>query len=199
MDNMLAFVAKTIGTTARVGASIALGALVVAILRGMNVEPLASIDKPIYGAIVAAGILGACTVVVEFIIVFGGVIKQVILQVGIPLVATKVQRGRNRKAALKNLQTPRPEFVPTLRYLKANNLKRFSAAAPWRNIILREMVESFLIEIDDPSYQPNISDTYYSVPNYVWEWVERVEPDYQSRPVPEDAPWKYPKSRQESL
>ncbi len=78
MDNMLAFVAKTIGTTARVGASIALGALVVAILRGMNVEPLASIDKPIYGAIVAAGILGACTVVVEFIIVFGGVIKQVI-------------------------------------------------------------------------------------------------------------------------
>jgi hypothetical protein len=57
-------------------------------------------------------------------------------------VATKVQRGRNRKTALKNLQTPRPEFVPTLRYLKANNLKRFSAAAPWRNIILREMVES---------------------------------------------------------
>jgi hypothetical protein len=97
-------------------------------------------------------------------------------------VAAKIERRENRKAALKNLQTLRPEFVPTLRYLKANNLKRFSAAAPWRNIILREMVQSFLIEIDDPSYQPNMSDTYYSVPNYVWEWMARVEPDMERRP-----------------
>jgi hypothetical protein len=63
--DMLAFVAKTIGATARVGAAVALGALLVAILRGMKVEPLASIDKSIYGAIIAAGIIGFCTVVVE--------------------------------------------------------------------------------------------------------------------------------------
>jgi hypothetical protein len=41
----LGFLAKTFGLTARVGAILALGALVVAVLRGKNVEPLASIDK----------------------------------------------------------------------------------------------------------------------------------------------------------
>jgi hypothetical protein len=35
----LAVIAKMIGTTARVGAAVALGAMVVAILRWMNVEP----------------------------------------------------------------------------------------------------------------------------------------------------------------
>jgi hypothetical protein len=195
----LAFLAKMIGATARVGAAVALGALLVSILRRMNVEPLASIDKSTYGAIVASGIIGACTVVVELMIAIGGVVQQVISQVAAPLVVAKIQRRRNRKAALKNLQTPRPEFVPTLRYLKANNLNRFSAPAPWRNIVLREMVQSFLIEIDDPSYQPNMSETYYSVPNYVWKWMERVEPDYRSTPVSEDAPWMYPKSRQRRI
>ncbi len=79
---------------------------------------------------------------------------------------------------------------------KALQIVRFQ----WRNILLREMVQSSLIEIDDPSYPDGRSDnTYYSVPNYVWKWVERVEPDYQSTPVPEDAPWKYPKSRLERI
>jgi hypothetical protein len=185
MVDMLAFVAKTIGATARVGAAVALGALLVAILRGMNVEPLASIDKSIYGAIVAAGIFGACAVVVEFIIVTGGVVKKVLLQVVIPL-------WGGRRTALKNLQTPRPEFVPALRYLKAKNQRRFSAPAPERNVLLRSMVQSSLIEIDNQNYEA-FGDAYYKVPNYVWKRLERVERDYQSTPVPEDPPWEYPK------
>jgi len=52
-----------------------------------------------------------------------GVVKKVLLQVVIPLWGA-------RRAALKNLQTPRPEFVPALRYLKAKNQRRFSAPAP---------------------------------------------------------------------
>jgi hypothetical protein len=164
---------------------VALGALVVALLRGMNVEPLASIDRSTYGAIFAAGILGACAVVVEFLIVAGGVVKKLLLQVVIPLWGA-------RRTALKNLQTPRPAFVPALRYLKAKNQRRFSAAAPERNALLRDMVQSFLIEIDNQNYEA-FGDAYYKVPNYVWKRLEAFEWGYQSTPVPEEPPWEYPK------
>jgi hypothetical protein len=161
----------------------------------MNIEPLASIDKSTYGTIVAAGIIGAATVAVEFVIVIGGVVKQVIIHIGIPHLATKFERRQNRKTALRNLQTPRPEFVTTLRYLKAHNLKRFPAPAPWRNHPLQNMVQSFVIEIDDPNYKHRAADTYYSVPDCVWKWLEHVEPDYASTPVLEDPPWQYPTRR----
>jgi hypothetical protein len=63
-----------------------------------------------------------------------------------------------------------------LRYLKANDLQRFSGPAPWRNITLREMAQSCLIEIDDPNYHHGASNTYYSVPKYVWKRLERIGP-----------------------
>jgi hypothetical protein len=186
----LAFIAKTIGTTARIGAAVFLGAGLVVILRWMNVEPLASIDKATYGAIIAAGIFGVCTVAVEFIITGWWALKRLFLHVVAPLWAAKVQRARNRKTALKNLQSPRPEFVATLRYLKAHNLKRFSAPAPWNNIVLREMEQSFLIEIDDPNYPDGRShNTYYSVRDCVWDRIECPVSAYPTEPLAESPPW----------
>jgi hypothetical protein len=92
MDNILAFVAKAIGATARVGAAIALLAVLVAILRGMNVELLASIEKPVYGAIVAAGIFGACIVGVEFIIAIGGSLRSLFSKFGFRSLRTGIRR-----------------------------------------------------------------------------------------------------------
>jgi hypothetical protein len=126
----LAFLAKMIGATARVGAAVALGALLVSILRWMNVEPLASIDKSTYGAIVASGIIGACTVVVELMIAIGGVVQQVISQVAAPLVVAKIQRRRNRKAALKNLQTPRPEVCSNIALFESEQSESFFSSCP---------------------------------------------------------------------
>jgi hypothetical protein len=192
MDALFAFLAK-IGTTARVGAVIALCALLVAILRWMNVEPLASIDKSIYGIIVAAGIFGFCAVVVEFTIWISGVVKKAFLY-GMRLWEVRAQRKRNREAALKNLQILPPEFLVAFSYLKANNKRRFLAPGPARNAVLRDMVRSFLIEIDDPNFQPTACNTYYSVPDHVWDGVERAV-DFRSIHVPEEEPWLLPRSR----
>jgi len=80
-----------------------------------------------------------------------------------------------------------------LRYLKAKNLRRFSAPAPARNVLLRDMVQSFLIEKDNQNYEAS-GDCYYKVPNYVWKRLEEAfERDHQSTPVPEEPPWEYPK------
>jgi hypothetical protein len=55
------------------------------------------------------------------------------------------------------------------------------------------MVQSCLIEIDDPNFQPTSSDTYYSVPGYVWERMAGAK--FQSGYVPSEPPWLFPKSK----
>jgi hypothetical protein len=171
----LSFIAKIIGSTARIGTTIALGALAVAILRWMNVEPLKSIDNATYGYIVAAGIIGFCAVVVAIPIAIGSAIREVILA-GLPLLSETIERRRTRKTALKNMQL-QPDVATTLRYLKAHNLKRFQAPAPERNRLLQRMSQSFLIEIDDPNYE-RFGNAIYNVPEYVWRWIARAEPDH---------------------
>jgi hypothetical protein len=60
---------------------------------------------------------------------------------------------------------------------------------------LREMAHVRLIEIDDPYFHRGASDTYYSVPTYVWKRLGRIERDYESMPMPEIEPWLHPRSR----
>ena len=116
MIELLGFLAKIIGTFA--AASFFLFARSVAILRWMNVEPAASLDKSTFADIVFAGIFGFCALAVALIAVVG----KSFLRVGMPVL---IERAQDRKTALKNLEAPRPEFVAALRYLKAHNVKRF--------------------------------------------------------------------------
>jgi hypothetical protein len=190
----LSFIEKIIGSTARIGAMAFLCMLGLMILRRWNVEPLVSIDEPTYRIVFIAGIAGFCAVVVEWIIAIGGAIKEFITYVAIPRLSEKIERGRHHKAALKNLETQKnqqtlqPNIIATLRYLRAHKLKRFQAPAPETSKLLQRMLQSFLIEIDDPNYE-RFENAIYNVPNCVWRWIARVEPDYQTIPIPENEPW----------
>src|ERR1700730_2016486 len=82
----LTFIVKMIGVTAPIGAAFALGAGLLLILRRMNVEPFMSIGASTFGTILVAGIIGACIVVVEFIIAIRDVAKA--------FMATKIERWR---------------------------------------------------------------------------------------------------------
>ena len=71
----LASVAKFIGATARVCATVALGALVIYALRRAGVVPFAALDGPTYQIIMSAGVIGFCGVVVDLLIAFGNGVR----------------------------------------------------------------------------------------------------------------------------
>ena len=90
-------------------------------------------------------------------------------------------RKLHKCEAMKNLEVLPRDFSATLRYLKAKNMKRFPKQA--NNDLLCVMSKSFLLEIDDRLYSSN---TYYEVPDCVWEKIERID---SNLPVPKSPPW----------
>lgn len=67
----LGFLAKLIGTTARIGGAVALAALVLFISRRSGFEPVTTLDPAVHGITIVAWIIGGCVVVVEVFVVFG--------------------------------------------------------------------------------------------------------------------------------
>jgi hypothetical protein len=58
MDSLFSFIAKFIGAMGRVGATAALGALVIYALRRAGREPFAALDGPTYQIIMSLGVIG---------------------------------------------------------------------------------------------------------------------------------------------
>src|SRR6266446_487652 len=176
----LGFLAKLIGTTARIGGAVALAALVLFILRRSGVEPFTTLDPAVYGITIVAGIIGGCVVVVEFFVVFG---KWSGAKIQAHLKAS-AEAKMKRKTALKNMLSMPDEYIGVLLFLKGNNWKRF--LAPTNSLLLIYMMKAFLLERDDPSYGVSSITTYYTVPDYVWE---RVDPLAGGRVIPQEPPW----------
>ena len=77
MDAALAFLSKLLGTTARIGAIIALTALTLMLLVQAQIQPFAQLaGTTLYQTIIVAGVVGACTVVVEIFIALRRLIKE---------------------------------------------------------------------------------------------------------------------------
>jgi hypothetical protein len=174
----LSFIAKFIGVTARVGATFALGALVIYALRRAGIEPFASLDVLTYQIVISAGVIGFCGVVVDLLIAGKGVLWAGARQ----RYEAWALRNLHKREAMKNLEALVPEYSATLRFLRAKNMKRI--LAPARNELLCEMTKSFLLEIDDANLTG--LNTYYKVPDYVWEVIDRIDSDL---PVPKWPPW----------
>jgi hypothetical protein len=180
----LTFVAKFIGGTARVGAGIAFAAIVVFFGRRYNVEFFGTLDSTIYQAIVVAGLIGGGLVFVDIIIAIGRFIRWASGKASGYFAKRSRQREKER-VALRNMAALTPAFASTLKFLKLRGMKRFPASAS--NSFLGQMQRSLLLEIDDPNYSPVYSrQTYYAVPNYVWNAIDR-----STRQVPEPPiePW----------
>ncbi len=86
--------------------------------------------------------------------------------------------------ALKNMAVLSPEFALALRYLKTNNAKRFLADAD--SSLLFRMRQAFLLKTDDPNLTAYSTQTYYVVPNYVWN---AIDAHVKGVPAPPVAPW----------
>jgi hypothetical protein len=73
----LAFLLKLIGTTARIGAIIALTALALCVLVQGQIQPFATLaGTTLYQTIIVAGMIGLCTVIVEIFIAVGREINE---------------------------------------------------------------------------------------------------------------------------
>jgi hypothetical protein len=176
----LGFLAKLIGTTARIGVVIFLAALVLLILRRSGFEPVTTLDPAVYSIAIVAGIIGGCVVVVEVLIVFGKWLRDKVQEHLKNSADIKIRRD----TALKNMQTLLDEYLVVLLFLKRNNWKRFPAPAD--NSLLFLMRKAFLLEIDDPNYSFYSITTYYVVPDYVWERIDALA---VGRAAPQSPPW----------
>jgi hypothetical protein len=172
MDSPFSFLAKFIGAPARVSAPFALAALVIYALRRPGVELVAS-DSPTYQIIMWVGVIGFCVCVVELVRWAWAKLQR--------RYEAWAVRKLHKCEAMKNLEVLPPDFSATLRYLKAKNMKRFPEQA--NNDLLCVMSKSFLLEIDDRLYSSN---TYYEVPDCVWEKIDRID---SNLPVPKSPPW----------
>jgi hypothetical protein len=77
MDAALAFLLKLLGTTARIGAVIALTAPTLGLLVQAQIQPFAQLaDTTLYPTIMVAGVVGVCTVVVEIFIALRRLINE---------------------------------------------------------------------------------------------------------------------------
>jgi len=175
--NPLAFIARFIGVTARVGATVALAALILWIGRSTRVGFFVKLDPVIFQSIVVAGIVGACGVVVEV-----GRNIWLLTSASLPLY---LEHRNSKRAALKNMAALTREQADVLRFLKAKNTRRFRASN--YNRLLTEMIRACLLTVDDPNWSLYLIDTYYIVPEYVWKLIdERLK----NHPVPAHAPWE---------
>jgi hypothetical protein len=159
MDAALGFLAKLIGTTARIGGAVALAALVLFILRRSGVEPFTTLDPAVYGTTIVAGIIGGCVVAVELLVVLGKWLRATIQEHLTNSADIKIKRD----TALKNMDTLPEEYMLVLLFLKRNNWKRFPDRVD--NSLLFHMRHAFLLEIDDPNYGMYSINTYYMVPD----------------------------------
>ena len=130
MDSLFSFLAKIIGAPARVSAPFALAALVIYALRRAGIELFVASDVLAYQILISAGVIGFCVVVVE----------------GVRWAWAKLQqrydawavRKLQKREAIKNLEVLPPDFSATLRFLKANNMKRFSSSGEQRSHVRDE-------------------------------------------------------------
>jgi hypothetical protein len=174
MDSLLSFIAKFIGAPARVSAPFALAALVIYALRRAGVELFVASDVLAYQILISAGVIGFCVCVVE-------VVRCALAKLQRRYEAWAV-RKLHKHEAMKNFEICPPGVSATLRFLKAENMKRFQAQA--NNDLLREMSQSFLLEIDDRLYPGN--NPYYEVRDCIWEAIDRIE---SKLPLPKNPPW----------
>ena len=141
------------------------------------------LNESIFQGIMIAGLVGACIVVVDLVIVVGRGSRWISSKISGHL-AVMAEHRNERRSALKNMAVLTPEFALTLRFLKSQGLKRFRAEAD--SSLLFQMRQAFLLKTDDPNLTAYSIQTYYLVPDYVWNAIDVYLKDMQPPPV---APW----------
>jgi hypothetical protein len=149
-----------------------------------RIEFFVTLDPVIFQTIIVAGIIGACSVVVE---ACRG--AWLVFETMLPVYR---ERRILKRTALKNMEVLTREYAAVLRFLKTNNTKRFPARQDSR--VLSMMREACLLELDDPNWSIYSLTTYYVVPDHVWGVIDQHLKDF---PVSASPPWLPPPPPQE--
>jgi hypothetical protein len=174
------FLVKLFSLTARVGAIFVLAGLIFYAGYQVKIEFFTGLDPLLFQAVIVAGIIGGCTVVVELAISTGRAVAGQWLP-------SYVQRRSSKRIALKNMDALTLEYADVLRFLKSHNIRRFPARES--NSLLYSMKQACLLKIDDPNWSAYSTITYYAVPDCVWRVIdERLK----THPVPALPPWNEP-------
>jgi hypothetical protein len=116
----LSFLAKFFDVTARVGAAFALAAAILYFGRVAGVEFFKGLDPVLYQTIVVAGIVGACTIVVEMSVALGKSFSRWLKE--------RVERRRESTEALENIQTLDKNHLLLLYRTLAGSQRRFDVS-----------------------------------------------------------------------
>jgi hypothetical protein len=172
----LAFIAKFFDSTWKVGLPFAIAASIIFAFRLAHIEPFASLDQSFWGVIAVAGVVGFCLAIVEAFIWVSLIVN--------PKITARGERGAKRRNAINNLSAITVEQAQALLFIKRNNMQRF--LGPCLNILLHQLNAADLIDIGDKNITENSTNTYYLVPDYVWN---AIEDRFGRPPTPERAPW----------
>lgn len=181
----LSFIAKMIGVTARVGGAFALAALAVYWLRNGGVEPFAGLDAGIYQIVVVGGLIGAGTVGVELLVHIWKGCVWLCARVAANIAASKARHER-KELSLKNLHVLTREQADALFFMRRNNLRRFPGRTD--NRLLFQLWQACLLEIDDANFSVYSGETYFTIPQHIWDLLEEVARQWGT-PIPSTPPW----------
>jgi hypothetical protein len=172
----LSFLAKFFDSSWKVGFAFAIGVSITFALRLARIEPFASLDPSWFSVLAVAGVIGLSFTLVEGLILISQNLKSKNMEWG---------RGRaRRRNAIKNLDTMTQEQALALLFLRRNNMKRFFG--PCQNTLLLQLIWADLLTIDDPNFFQMSTNTYYLVPDYVWD---QIDSRLDGLPTPAHAPW----------
>jgi hypothetical protein len=176
----LSFLAKFFSSTWKVGLAFAIAAAIIFACRLARVEPFESLDQSLWGVIAVAGVVGFCLAFVE-----AARSATIFVSRKATSIITDYRGLHARKRnALKNLNAITEEQAKALLYLRRNEINRFYG--PCQNELLGQLKKADLITIDDPSITYLSQNTYYLIPNYVWDAIEDLLAEL---PTPAYAPW----------
>lgn len=181
----LTLIGKMIGVTARVGGAFALAALAIYFLRTLGIEPFAGLDAMAFQVVIVGGVVGAGTVLVELLLNAWKGLGWLGRRIADSLKARRAV-GERKKLSLKNLRVLTREQADALLFMKQNDFRRFPGRID--NRLLWQLHQACLLEIDDANFSVYSVETYFSVPQHIWELLDEVAQQWGT-PIPSSPPW----------
>jgi hypothetical protein len=180
-------IAHLLGLSGRLGASVALAAGALYLLRARAVEPFTTIPPEWANGIFIAGLWGAALAAVSFVAWLAEVFQRWFSAWNAAWKARAIQAER-RERGVGHLWTGPAEFRTTVAFLYLNGVRQFSAHR--RNTLLNDLIEAGILETDDLPGSEYTRSARYVIPNRIWTSLNANEALLKTLPVSKEPPWK---------
>lgn len=167
MADPVSLIIKALDATSRVGFALAILGAVVYAGRRAGIAEFTALEPTIHHPVIVAGMFGACLTTAS--LVYGA--KSPVAWIWSSLSdgrKTKRLAKLRKSTALKNVEMLPPQYVQFLCLAKASNNQRFFGVVDGS---YASLIDACLIEIDDPFYDEHSFETWYKIPDYVWDKI----------------------------